>query len=847
MAKIWIMLVVFLLVHVANVGYAVTAMADEVSQASRWVAAKLQGEVKTKPAEGYLTMSFKSGQLLKNMATTKVYHLDIGALPLRIADKKYMRGLYCPSEGRIVVHLPGPGKSFEAIVGVDSNRVTSFYSNAGRGSVIARVEVGGKELYRSAVMREGIPGAKVTVDLKGATEFVLELSDAGSGTVQGVNFNQADWAEARVTLIDGRTVWLGGMPVGPLRDDYTPEPPFSFQYQTRPSGEFLKKWERKHTLRHLDNNRTEHTLIYKDPVTLLEVRCLALQYNDFPAVEWTVYFKNISDQATPILQNIQAIDTTFERDNEGEFLLHHNEGSPHSLVTMSGPTDYRPLETRLDCGTEKKVGSKLGLPATKDFPFFNVTWPGEGVIIAVGWPGQWAGRFKRDNGRKLQFQAGQELTRFKLLPGEEVRTPRIVILFWKGDWMRAQNLWRRWMMAHNMPKPGGKLPPPQVAAGSSAYYIEMSTADEQSQLMFINRYAEEGIEIDYWWVDAGWYVFKDYWLNIGTWQPDPKRFPNGLRLISDRLHAQGKKMILWYAPESVTRDTFIWNKHSNWLLGRDDESFKLLNLGIPAARNWLTDYIDNQINEHGIDLYRHDVCPLLSYWRTNDTEDRQGITEIRHVEGLLAFWDELINRHPNLLIDVCSGGGGRNELEALRRAVPLWRSDYAYETTGMQNLTYGLAQWVPFFGSGISEFNMYACRSQMAPAVSLIWDLRNKHLDYDFVHRFLAQYRQISDNYYGDFYPLTTYRTENDVWMAWQFNRSEAGQGMVQAFRRPKSPMESARFKLRGLDPAARYSVTNLDFPREINITGIELMEKGLLVSLKKQPDSALFIYNRLK
>ncbi|MDP7288943.1 MAG: hypothetical protein QGH94_13220, partial [Phycisphaerae bacterium] len=59
---------------------------------------------------------------------------------------------------------------------------------------------------------------------------------------------------------------------------------------------------------------------------------------------------------------------------------------------------------------------------------------------------------------------GQELTHFKLLPGEEVRTPLIALLFWQGDWIRAQNLWRRWMMAHSMPKPGGRLPPPQFAS-----------------------------------------------------------------------------------------------------------------------------------------------------------------------------------------------------------------------------------------------------------------------------------------------------------------------------------------------------------------------------------------------
>ena len=57
-----------------------------------------------------------------------------------------------------------------------------------------------------------------------------------------------------------------------------------------------------------------------------------------------------------------------------------------------------------------------------------------------------------------------------LAPGEEIRTPRIVVQFWQGaDWIAAQNIWRRWMLAHNMPRPGGRLPAPMCPTQSSAY------------------------------------------------------------------------------------------------------------------------------------------------------------------------------------------------------------------------------------------------------------------------------------------------------------------------------------------------------------------------------------------
>jgi alpha-galactosidase len=824
-----------------------TGTSEEFAEAQRWAAAKFEGKSDAAPDQGYLMVHLKSGQVGENQVSTKGYGIyATGSSPLLIVDKEYRQGLYCPSEGEVVVHLPTPAKSFEAVVGVDSNQVKGFYSNAGRGSVVATVEVEGKEIFRSGVMREGSPGTPVKVGLNGATTFSLKLVDAGGGTVQGVDFNQADWADAHVTLMNGKTMSVGDLPVGPMPNAYTAEPPFSFRYEDRPSSEFLREWKLDRSERKLDEERIEHTLTYTDPQTGLQLRCVAVLYQDSPAIEWTLYFKNTGDKPTPILENILALDARFERDGDGEFLLHHGKGSPHSGLTAPTPTEYQPLVTQLAPGVEKRFAAMQGLPAGGDLPYFNVESPDQGLIIAVGWPGQWSARFARNDSNGLRVQAGQELTHLRILPGEEIRTPMIAMMFWKGEWIRSQNLWRRWMIAHNLPRPGGKLPPPQLESGSSAQYIEMSEATEENQIVFIDRYRAEKIDFDYWWMDAGWHIFKGHWLNLGTWEPDPKRFPHGLRPVSDHLHADGQKLIVWFVPERASPGTWLYENHPEWLLGRDGER-KLLNFGNPAAWTWMTNHVDNLITEQGIDLYRNDGDPVLPFWRANDAGDRQGITEIHHVQGFLAYWDELRRRHPNLFTDICAGGGSRNEIETLRRAVPLWRSDYAYETTGMQNITYGMSLWIPYFGTGTNAFDWYSFRSQMAPAISTIWDLRRKDLDYNLLRRFIAQWRQVADNYYGDFYPLTPYRADNDVWMAWQFDRPEVGEGMVQAFRRPASSMVSANFKLHGLEPAGRYSVINLDAPGTQEMTGRELMEKGLLVSLKKQPDSAIISYKRVK
>ena len=123
--------------------------------------------------------------------------------------------------------------------------------------------------------------------------------------------------------------------------------------------------------------------------------------------------------------------------------------------------------------------------------------------------------------------------------------------------------------------------------------------------------------------------------------------------------------------------------------------------------------------------------------------------------------------------------------------------------------------------------------------------MRVKELDYAALRRLIGQWRQISPNYYGDFYPLTSWTRDDSLWMAWQFDRPEAAQGMVQAFRRHNSPYESARFSLRGLDPGARYVVTDLDSGQKQTLSGSELLGNGISVAIRTRPGAAVMTYEK--
>ncbi len=794
---------------------------DEMAEAHRWTAAKFEGVVRPMEPTPGLTVLANNDPVQRN---------ERNHGPMRMSGREYRRGLYCHAVSKVVVRLPGPGRTFQALVGVDSNDNTS----GGRGSVVFSVTVGDKQAFRSGVMREGTTPVPVKVDLAGATEFVLEVGDAGDG----ISCDQADWANAKVELEDGKTVWLGDMAL----TDGAPKPygtdlPFSFHYGGKPLADIVASWKVERAAKPLADGGTELRIVCTDPATGLVVRAEGVQYPDFPTVEWTIYLKNTGSTDTPIISDLQALDTAFHPGAAGKHILHHAVGSPCQA------NDYQPLKTELGPGAEKVITTSGGRSTNSDMPYFNVEWAQRGVIAVIGWPGQWAARFNRDAADGLRVRGGQELTHFVLHAGEEVRGPRIVLQFWTGDRIHAQNVWRRWMVAHNTIKVDGKTPGPIHFACSSHWYGEMINANSDTQKMFVDRYVEEKLGLDYWWMDAGWYINDGSWPNTGTWKVDQQRFPGGLRPISDHSRAKGVKTIVWFEPERVTPKTELYDEHQNWILGGT-----LLNLGNPDARKWLTDRVDGLITSEGIDWYRQDFnMEPLDYWRRNDTPDRQGMTEIRHVEGYLAYWDELIRRHPGMPIDTCASGGRRNDIETLRRALPLLRSDFIHDPLGNQCHTYGMSFWIPFQGTGGSRTTEYEIRSVLVSSFNSCWDMRRKDLDYNLLRRMVAEWREIGPCFMGDYYPLTGYSLQEDAWIGWQYDKPEEARGVIQVFRRPESPYEALRVKLRALDPAAKYELKELGRKRPAKtVSGAELMEKGLQVAIDEQPGTAFITYKRV-
>ena len=134
----------------------------------------------------------------------------------------------------------------------------------------------------------------------------------------------------------------------------------------------------------------------------------------------------------------------------------------------------------------------------------------------------------------------------------------------------------------------------------------------------------------------------------------------------------------------------------------------------------------------------------------------------------------------------------------------------------------------------------------LVPAYRLGWNSTNETADLALLRRTVEDFRQVEKCVLGDFYPLTPYSVADNAWLAWQYARPEAGEGVIQAFRRDHSPDEAMVLKLHGLQPKTVYELKDADRGGTVRLPGRELMTKGLPVNLGPR-QAALIFYRQVK
>lgn len=153
--------------------------------------------------------------------------------PIRIGTREFAHELGTHANSEIVLHLPPGAKNFRAFAGIDDNPDTE----GKHGSVQFSIEIGDKEIFRTPTLKGGDAPTPVNVDLPDGTREITLKVDT---TADGPSHDQADWADAKVALDNGKTVWADEDRIPFL----TGTPPFSFIYNGVSSAELLPTWKR---------------------------------------------------------------------------------------------------------------------------------------------------------------------------------------------------------------------------------------------------------------------------------------------------------------------------------------------------------------------------------------------------------------------------------------------------------------------------------------------------------------------------------------------------------------------------------------------------------------------------
>ncbi len=628
-------------------------------------------------------------------------------------------------------------------------------------------------------------------------------------------------------------------------------PPLFFRYGKATSDDLFEKWERKE-LQKQDAFGLARQIVFTDPAGSLRVTVHLLSFEGTSAYDWMIEFENIGATVTPIISHIMPLCLCLPVAPDDKMYLHHARGS------SCAPDDFLPITEEIRQNQSVRKSPVGGRSSNGELPFMNAQLAEGGFVLAIGWSGQWIAEFDRRSDA-LCVKAGMERTHLRLHPGEKIRTPRILLIPWQGeDPVTGNNLLRRLLISHYVPRINGEAILPPVSHNTMYSYYSTGKVSEAREKSAILRSSELGIEA--YWLDACWYGSGgEWWQEVGNWTVRKKEFPNGLRSLGDAAHREGLKFVLWFEPERVRNGTPVERDHPEFLLRSEhDPDNNLFNLGIPEARDYMTGIISGIISESGVDVFRQDFnFDPLPYWKNSDTEDRIGITEIRHIEGLYAMWDELRKRHQGLIIDNCASGGRRIDLETVSRSFPLWRSDFSDvggPTHGRtlqiadQIQTAGLSRWVPLHTGPVWTFTTYDFRSALASGIVPYCDISSEDFPADEARRSFEELKSLRPYFVGDFYPLLPLTTASHDWCAYQYDRPDLGSGFAIFLRRHLSPFPKMEANLQHIAPEAYYDMSlAYDFKilPSTRLYGKDLMEAT--IDIPEAPGSVLLRYSRIE
>lgn len=625
------------------------------------------------------------------------------------------------------------------------------------------------------------------------------------------------------------------------------------------------------------NGEKETTTFFYEFNDELTVSLTLNYYNDFGATEWWVWFENKKDKESKVLERIET-KLAFSGNYpvlKGIFGDHVNQYRPYSIPLEKNRVDF--------C-------SDHGHATHINFPYFNLEYGDCGVMLAIGWAGTWNADFYA-NGDKTTYNAcAVPNLKSVLRPGEKVRSASFLMAEYKmRDEDFATNYWRSFYIAHILPKEADGSPIKPFSTCCLAYDTGLPHSDGSISEHYytwkpsLEKMIEEDCKVDFRWVDAGWYIRpdlgsatpidlakhledvnkrpegheKDWWCSTGTWEFDPKKWPDKTFLESTEFaRANGMKTLLWFEPERVNDVENLeknfgynpkWAIHNEEILkGPWGAPIFVNNLGDDDCYRWTLDRILKTLKENKIDMYREDnnkaAAKLWTYLDNLEGENRNGITECKLIQRRYEMWDTIIECTTSYggcsFVDSCCAGGGRNDYESLKRGIPLLRSDSDRRLVAHRlAMTTSFNKWIPFCGANTREklyphlkhgdSDRYIFRASYLSVLNVdsqfVYNPDPKN--FEILREGLKEWKKVAPYILKDFYVHTPWHQQTDTtaFTAFSFVDPESEKGVILAFSQEKCERQKLNISLPYAESGKMYKITDEDTGMEEILSGDSL------------------------
>lgn len=539
------------------------------------------------------------------------------------------------------------------------------------------------------------------------------------------------------------------------------------------------------------------------------------------------------------------------------------DGARLTYLTGQWSQEFRRTQLELTRG-RFEMASTQGVPGHAYAPWLAVqdaAGPAEGNTptygIALEWSGNWHLTADAEPGGAVRVRAGRvpHEGAVRLAPGATLTTPRLACAFSPEGLDGLARVWHRYerrLSGERMHRTRKVLYNSWEATGFDV--------DAGSQLELAEIAAGMGAEL--FVVDDGWFTGRhDETGGLGDWYPDPAKFPDGFDQFIDRIRATGMDFGLWVEPEAISPNSALHAEHPEWVYRIDGRPATLvreqllLDLGREDVQDFVIATFDRLLGDHAVSYLKWDMNrPPTERGRPGGGPVEEQDLDAAHVAGYLRVLDHLRTRHPHVTVEGCAGGGGRIEHATLARTDVVWPSD---NTAPLDRLAiqYGylhahaphtMSSWVtdsPGVFDPRPRSLAFRFVTAMAGVLGIGADIRTWSAGQRAeAARWVSRYKEVRDLiHHGE---VRLLGTPADATCGVQYEEEDGARIAVTAWNTgrldgaPLVPGRAARLRLRGLDPAARYT----DQHTKTVHSGAHLIHYGLPFAWTAQYDAELVV-----